>query len=135
MTEVKKIVQVLLVEDDPSVARLVQFKLEKNGFLVTIKDRGSEAIHWLSSNKPSLVLLDLMLPDISGYQVLEHVKGNPALKDIPVIVLSSRGQKDEIDKCLALGAREHILKPFNPTELLDKIISILGENPNDKAQA
>lgn len=127
MTEVKKIVQVLLVEDDPSVARLVQFKLEKNGFLVTIKDRGSEAIRWLSSNRPSLILLDLMLPDISGYQVLEHVKGSPALKDIPVIVLSSRGQKDEIDKCLALGAREHILKPFNPTELLDKIISILGE--------
>ncbi|HHT9130941.1 MAG TPA: response regulator [Candidatus Tripitaka californicus] len=127
MTEVKKITQVLLVEDDPSVARLVQFKLEKNGFLVTIKDRGNEAILWLSSNRPSLILLDLMLPDISGYQVLEHVKGNPTLKDIPVIVLSSRGQKDEIDKCLALGAREHILKPFNPTELLDKIISILGE--------
>ena len=127
MTEVKKITQVLLVEDDPSVARLVQFKLEKNGLLVTIKDRGNEAIRWLSSNRPSLILLDLMLPDISGYQVLEHVKGIPALKDIPVIVLSSRGQKEEIDKCLALGAREHILKPFNPTELLDKIIAILGE--------
>ena len=127
MTEIKKTVQILLVEDELDIARLVQFKLEKNGFRVVLKDRGNEAIRWLSSNRPSLILLDLMLPDISGYQVLEQVKSNVALKDIPVIILSSRGQKEEIDKCLALGAREHILKPFNPTELLNRIISVLGE--------
>ncbi len=127
MTEVKKKIHVLLVEDDPSVARLVQFKLEKNGFEVTIKGLGGEALKWLSSNKPSLILLDLMLPDISGYQVLEQVKVDKTLKDIPVIILSSRGQKEEVDKCLALGAREHILKPFNPTDLLNRILSVLGE--------
>lgn len=119
--------EILIVEDDPAVAKLVKFKLEKNGFNVTVKDRGHEALLWLASNRPSLILLDLMLPDISGYQVLEQIKSNNALKDIPVIVLTSRGQKDEIDKCLALGAREHILKPFNPTELLNRITSILDE--------
>jgi two-component system phosphate regulon response regulator PhoB len=127
MTEVKKPREILVVDDDVPVGRLVQFKLEKNGFCVTVKERGNEALLWLSSNRPALILLDLMLPDMSGYQVLEQIKAHSALKDIPVIILSSRGQKEEIDKCLALGAAEHILKPFNPTELLNRVISILDK--------
>ncbi|HHT9120217.1 MAG TPA: response regulator transcription factor [Candidatus Hypogeohydataceae bacterium YC41] len=127
MTEITKKKQVLLVEDELDIARLVEFKLEKNGIEVVHKDRGNDALTWLSNNRPCLILLDLMLPDISGYQVLEQVKRNPTLKDIPVIILSSRGQKDEIDRCLALGALEHILKPFNPTDLLNRVNSILDE--------
>ncbi len=125
MTEVKRVRLILLVEDDPFVAKLVKFKLEKNDFQVVAKERGREAVEWLSGNRPSLILLDLMLPDMSGYEVLEYVKGVSGLKDIPVIVLSSRGQKEEIDKCIALGAVEHILKPFKPEDLLIRIISIL----------
>lgn len=118
---------ILLVEDDDAIAKLVRFKLEKNGFQVTRATNGKEALNWLKENRPALVLLDVMMPEMDGIETLEHIKGDETLRDIPVIMLSSKGQKTEIDRCLFLGAADYIVKPFKPAELVKRIRAVIGE--------
>lgn len=118
---------ILLVEDDAAIAKLVRFKLENNGFKVTTVRNGKEALNWLKGNRPELVLLDVMMPVMSGVETLEHMKDDETLKDIPVIMLSSKGQKAEIDRCLYLGAADYIVKPFSPADLLKRIHAVLSK--------
>ncbi len=118
---------ILLVEDDAAIAKLVMFKLEKNGFKVTRATNGKEALNWLKENRPALVLLDVMMPEMDGIETLEHMKDDETLRDIPVIMLSSKGQKTEIERCLFLGADEYIVKPFSPAELVKRIRAVIDK--------
>lgn len=113
--------KILLAEDEDTIARLVQFKLEKSGFEVTSVRNGREALEQLRENRPDLILLDVMMPEINGIEVLERIKRDDALKDVPVIMLSARGQKADIERCLSSGAVDYILKPFAPSELVKRI--------------
>ncbi len=118
---------ILLVEDDAAIAKLVRFKLENNGFKVTTATNGRKALDWLKENRPDLVLLDVMMPEMDGIETLEHMKGDETLRDIPVIMLSSKGQKTEIERCLFLGVDEYIVKPFSPAELLKRIRAVINK--------
>lgn len=116
---------ILLVEDDAAIAKLVSFKLERSGFKVTLAKNGREALDWLRENRPDLVLLDVMMPEMDGVETLECIKNDETLRDIPVIMLSSKGQKAEIERCLFLGAADYIVKPFSPTDLVNRIRAVM----------
>jgi len=120
--------KILIVEDDQFLRELCVKKLEKEGFKATAAVDGSEGLKKLAVEAPDLILLDIILPGIDGFDVLKNVKEDPKLKDIPVILLTNLGQKDDVEKGLKLGARDYLIKAhFTPKEIIDKVKSVLEE--------
>lgn len=117
--------RVLLAEDDPHIARLVAFKLERAGFALSIAEDGEEALRKLRQGAFDLVLLDIMMPVRDGLQVLEELQSDPQLKGVPVVMLSARGHERDIERALALGAVDYIVKPFDPQELVERVLRAL----------
>ena len=122
--------KVLIVEDDRFLREIATQKLEAEGFKVTNATGGKEALDYLNTNeRPDVILLDLILPGMSGFEVLEGVKKNDALKAIPVIILSNLGQEEDIDKAKKLGAADYLVKAhFSFAEIIKKIREVLGQN-------
>ena len=118
--------KILLVEDEPDIIRLVKFTLEQRNFEVVATSNGLAAIEIASTEKPDLILLDVMMPVINGYDTCVRLKKNEKTKDIPVIILSAKAQKKEVDRALKVGAADFIAKPFSPRELREKIEKILA---------
>jgi len=120
--------QVLLVEDSKAIQQMYCNTLMMEQFAVVTADSGMEAIKALSLSKPDIILLDLMMPIIDGYKVLQVVKTDQKLKDIPVLVFSAKGQSDEIEKALSLGAAGYIVKSVTkPDEVVEKIRAALSQ--------
>ena len=117
--------KIVLAEDEPQIARLIQFKLQKEGFEITWKDNGADALESVKEIKPDLVLLDVMMPVMDGYQVLKKIKEDENLKQIPVIMLTAKGQERDVVKGFDLGSEDYIVKPFRPAELVSRIKKIL----------
>jgi len=125
MAESKK--TILIVEDDKFLRDLMNQKLIREGFDTAEAVDGEEGIIKIKEVKPDLVLLDLILPGIDGFEVLTKVKEDPTLSAIPIIVLSNLGQKDDIERGLQLGAKDYLIKAhFTPGEVIEKIKNILG---------
>ncbi|TET08361.1 response regulator [Candidatus Aerophobetes bacterium] len=120
---IKKIV---LAEDEPQIARLVEFKLKKEGYQVVSKGNGEDALAAIKAEKPDLILLDVMMPVMDGYEVLRRVKEDENLKNIPVVMLTAKAQERDVVKGIDLGADDYITKPFHPAELLARVKKILG---------
>lgn len=124
MTDNKK--TILVVEDDKFLRDLIAQKLLKEGFDVVEAIDGEQGVKKIEEEKPDLVLLDLILPGIDGFEVLSRTKENPILAEIPVIILSNLGQKDDIEKGLNLGAVDYLIKAhFTPGEIIEKVKKIL----------
>lgn len=113
---------VLVVEDDKKIARVVKVYLEEAGYRVLHVEKGKEAIAAASKEKPLLVLLDLMLPDMGGEEVIQDLKG---LDDIPVIMLTSKSSEEDRVAGFALGADDYVVKPFSPRELVSRVKAVL----------
>lgn len=113
---------ILVVDDEPNIAELARLYLEREGYRVESAATGSDALAKVSTVKPALVVLDLMLPDIDGFEVCRQVRGT---SDIPILMLTAR--KEDIDKIvgLELGADDYLTKPFNPRELVARVKAIL----------
>ncbi len=112
----------LLVEDDFFLRSLMCKKLELENFTVIEAENGRHALEELDKNKIDLILLDLLMPEVDGFEVLEAVSKNPKLSKIPIIVLSNFGQKEKIDKAMSFGAKDFIIKAhFTPGEVVEKI--------------
>ena len=112
---------ILIVEDDLVLARILQMKISPQHKVIVVAD-GESAIETLKSKVPSLILLDIMLPLKSGFDVLEWMKFQPALKDVPVIVISNLGNEDDIQKALHFGVKEYLVKmDVSISEIIDKI--------------
>jgi DNA-binding response OmpR family regulator len=120
--------RIVLAEDEPQIAKLVEFKLKKEGYQVTWKENGEEALKAIKEEKPDLILLDVMMPVMDGYEVLRQVKEDEGLKDIPVIMLTARAQERDVVKGIGSGAEDYITKPFHPAELLVRVKRILGRS-------
>jgi len=120
--------KIVLAEDEPQIARLTEFKLKKEGYEVTWKENGEEALEAIKAEKPDLVLLDVMMPVMGGYEVLRRLKEDENLKSIPVVMLTSRAQERDVVKGIDLGAEDYITKPFHPAELLARVKRILGKS-------
>lgn len=119
--------KILIVEDDKFLRELIARKVIKEGFNVSEAIDGEEGIKKIKEEKPDMVLLDLILPGIDGFEVLSRMKEDPALSSIPVIILSNLGQKEDIEKGLKLGAVDYLIKAhFTPGEIIEKIKAHLG---------
>jgi CheY-like chemotaxis protein len=120
--------KVLLVEDDRFLRRASEATLKKGGFAVTVAVDGEEALNLVPTVLPDLILLDLIMPKIQGFEVLRRLKGDPATRDIPVVVLSNLGQDGDVERALAAGAVGYLVKSnLSLADLLTKVTSILAE--------
>ncbi len=118
---------ILIVEDDKFLRELIVRKLVQEDFKVSEAVDGEEGIKKIKEEKPDLVLLDLILPGIDGFEVLARMKEASSLSSIPVIILSNLGQKDDVEKGLKMGAIDYLIKAhFTPGEIIEKVKAALG---------
>ena len=120
--------KILLVEDEEIMIDLLQRKLTKEGYEVSVARDGEEGLKLMREVKPALILLDIVMPKMGGFEVMEEMGKDKNLKDIPVIVISNSGQPVEIDKAQRLGAKDWLIKTeFDPQEVLGKVVKQIGK--------
>jgi len=127
-----KQIKVLVAEDEQDIRNLIAFSLEYIGYKVVQASNGEEAVEKAAEELPHLIMLDVRMPRLNGYEACKKLKSQASTKDIPVVFLSARGQETEIKHGLELGAEEYILKPFAPDELQQRVTSILARLQQDK---
>ncbi len=118
--------RILVAEDEKDIRELIAFTLRFAGFDVLLATNGAEAVEVAEAERPDLVILDVRMPRMSGYEACRRLKENPQTASLPVVFLSAKGQDSEIQQGLASGAEEYILKPFAPDELIQQVRSILN---------
>ena len=119
-------IHVLIVEDDVFLSQIYQKKFEMEGYKVSTADNGEKGLADANKKKPNIVLLDILLPKMDGFVVLNKLKADPETKDIPVILLTNLGQKEDVDKGLEQGAVDYLIKAhFKPSEVVDKVRKVL----------
>lgn len=117
---------ILIAEEDPFLGKIYKKKLEESGYKVTVVDNGESCIREVEKKIPRLVVMDILLPRVDGFQVIEMLKSNPKTAHIPVVVFTHLGQKEDVKKALSLGASTYLLKSHGkPDDLLAKIQEIL----------
>ena len=120
--------KILIIEDDKFLRELITQKVSKEGYEVVGAVDGEEGLKMAGEERPGLILLDLILPTMDGFEVLKRLKEQETTKNIPVILLSNLGQKEDIDKGMQLGAKDYMIKAhFTPGEIIEKIKSIVKE--------
>jgi len=117
---------VIMAEDDKTIARLIIFKLEKEGFKVIHFCNGEGVAEKVVEVLPNVVILDVMMPIKDGISILKEIKGNPKTASVPVIILSARGQENDVVKAMEIGASDYISKPFSPSELMVRIKRVIS---------
>jgi len=117
--------KILVAEDERDIRELIVFSLQLQEYDITDVPNGAEAVEQANKLKPDLILMDVRMPKMTGYDACKTLKSQAATKDIPIIFLSAKGQDTEIQQGKDLGAEEYLLKPFAPDELLDKVADIL----------
>ncbi len=118
--------KILIADDRSEVVVLVKVTLEGEGYRTIEASDGREALEKIRLEKPDLVLLDILMPKMNGFEVLSQLKKDPVLKEIPIIMLTAKGQKSDQEKGKELGATGYIIKPFSPSALLERIEEILA---------
>ena len=116
---------IFVVEDEKPIQELLQYNLEKEGFKVSSSANGEEALETIKEKIPDLILLDWMLPDLSGIKICQYLKQDKTVKDIPVIMLTAKGEEEDKIKGFNTGAEDYMTKPFSFPELLARIKSLL----------
>lgn len=120
-------VHVLLVEDDVFLSGIYQKKFEMEGFKISTADNGEKGLADAKKKNPDIILLDILLPKMDGFSVLKELKSDEAVKNIPVILLTNLGQKDDVEKGLEAGAVDYLIKAhFKPSEIVEKVRKVLG---------
>ena len=116
---------ILVAEDQQHVRSLIEYKLRNSGFVVVCVEDGEAALQKAGEIVPELVLLDVMMPLMTGFEVLGALKKNQKTKDIPILMLTAQSKEDEVLKGLELGADDYITKPFSPNELAARVKTVL----------
>lgn len=118
--------KILVVDDEINITQILQFSIGAEGYEVITAQNGEEAIDKARREQPDLIILDIMMPRIDGYEACRILKANPLTKNIPVVLLTAKGR--DIDKRLGLevGAIDYIVKPFSPNKLIDRIHKLLS---------
>ena len=118
--------KILIIEDDDFLRQLISQKMSSEGFAVSLAVDGSDGIEKTKDIMPDLILLDLLLPTVDGFEVLSKIKSDPATNSIPVVILSNLGQQDEINKGLKAGAKDYLVKAqLTPEEIVEKVKLLL----------
>ncbi len=120
--------KILIVEDEELLADLLRRKLIKENYQVSIARNGEEGLRMMREIMPDLILMDIVMPKVNGFEVLEEMAKEPHLKKIPVIVISNSGQEAELDKARTLGAKDCLVKTeFSPREVINKVVEQIGK--------
>ena len=119
---------ILLVEDDPFLIDIYTTKFKEAGFSVKVTSDGEEGLRKLNEEKFDLLVLDIVLPQVDGWEILRKIKSNEKLKKLKIVVLSNLGQKGEVEKGLKLGATKYLIKAhYTPSQVVEEIKEMLGE--------
>jgi two-component system phosphate regulon response regulator PhoB len=116
---------ILVIDDEEDILELVRFHLERDGYLVTCAETGEKALELVRANMPDLVVLDLMLPGIDGLEVARLMKTEPATQDLPIVMLTAKGEEADVVTGLELGADDYVTKPFSPRVLIARVRAVL----------
>lgn len=126
--------KILVVDDEPTIVRLMEFILARQGYEMLVAVNGEEALDQIRSHAPDLVLLDIMMPRIDGYEVARQVRADPATTALPIIMLSAKAQEDDIRKGVDIGVDEYITKPFSPEHLVHVVADYLHRLKKDSSE-
>ncbi len=118
--------RILLVDDEPDIIETISFMLQSRDYLVSIASGGQEGIDKAKTEHPDLLLLDIMMPDVNGYDVCMKLKSDEDTKDIPIIMLTAKGESEAVLKSHSIGADDYVVKPFSLPTLLSKLKKFLG---------
>jgi DNA-binding response OmpR family regulator len=118
--------KILVADDEPNIVTALEFLLSRAGYTVRIARNGEEALAAIAGDPPDLVLLDIMMPVKSGYEVCKRIREQPEWRHIKVVMLSAKGRDAEVARGLAMGADLYVTKPFSTRELLEQIKALLG---------
>ncbi len=113
--------KVLIVDDETHIVKIIAYKLRGAGYDIASAADGVEALEAVRADRPDLILLDIMMPRMDGYETLEHLKGDPATRDIPVFLLTVKSKEADRQRGWQLGCDDYITKPFSPGKLLERI--------------
>ena len=127
--------KILVVEDDEDILELIEYNLAKEGYLVRKVMSGEEALALERREKPDLVILDLMLPGLDGLEVCRRLRGNPESSNVPIIMVTAKGEESDIVTGLELGADDYVVKPFSPRVLIARIRNVLRRAENGPAES
>ncbi len=119
--------KIVIAEDEPDIRELIAFTLRFAGHEVITGSNGEEGYQLAKTERPDLVMLDVRMPKLTGYEACKRIKSESELTNIPVIFLSAKGQDNEIEQGLAAGAEEYLLKPFAPDQLVDRVKTVLAK--------
>jgi two-component system, OmpR family, alkaline phosphatase synthesis response regulator PhoP len=124
---------ILVVDDDPAVSRLVEINLAQVGYQVQLAADGEEALALVAAAKPDLIILDVMMPRLDGFEALKRLRADPGTAEIPVIMLTARAQDEDVFEGYGRGAQWYLTKPFAPNELRAAVRRILGGGTGEEA--
>ena len=124
---------ILIVDDELSILVPLQFLMEKEGYLPKLAQSGKEAIEKIAAVQPDLILLDIMLPDLDGYEIYQMIRQRAEWKNIRIIFLTAKNRETDMTKGLAMGADAYITKPFSNTQLIEKIRELIGPGSRSPA--
>lgn len=118
--------KILVVDDDPYILMSLEFLMKKNGYDVMVARNGTEALDLVEKKLPDLVLLDIMMPDVDGYEICKHIKSSKKLKEAKVVFMSAKSKEVDIRKGYDLGASLYITKPFSTREMMKQINELMN---------
>ncbi|RJG00730.1 response regulator transcription factor [Noviherbaspirillum sedimenti] len=118
--------KILIVDDEPNIVLSLEFLMQQSGYDVAIARDGAQALQQMAAFQPDLVLLDVMLPMINGFEVCQQIRENPAWNAVKIVMLSAKGRESEVSKGLALGADAYVTKPFSTKELVGQVAGLLA---------
>ena len=127
--------RILVIDDDNDVLALIKLTLAREGFQVSCLSQGSACLRSAKENSPDLILLDLMLPEKDGFEILKELKSDPGTREIPSIILSARSETEDIVRALEMGADDYIIKPFNKSILIARARSVLRRRMGEAQDA
>jgi DNA-binding response OmpR family regulator len=119
--------KILIADDEPNIVVSLEFLMKQKGYIVRVETNGEDALHAVGEFGPDLILLDVMMPRLSGYDVCQKVRENPAWAGIRIIMLSAKGRDVEVNKGMAVGADAYVTKPFSTKDLIAQVAQMLGE--------
>ena len=120
---------VMLIEDEPNIMEAIRFILSRDGWKVSCHSDGATALAAIQRSTPDVVVLDVMLPNRSGFDVLKDMREDPALKDLPVLMLTAKGQAKDRERAALLGSNEFMTKPFSNAEVRDRLRAMVSHGP------
>ena len=123
--------KILVIEDDPGSRRLTEFTLKREGYEVLTAGNGLEGLNRINRDQPDLVILDVMLPGIDGYEIARRIRSQPETEQLPILMLSGKVRAEDKTTGLQVGANDYLSKPASPALIVQKVAALLGDSATD----